>query len=395
MRKSFKRILSLIMAVVMLGTLLMLAPLTVSADTEQAEFLGETVSLDSVIRLNFYVDTKGLNVSYYAQNYDYDERNDGYYDFRCEVEDVEGRPNIQKCSVAVPAKCMSDRISVELSFEDAENNWQEVDRVFSVKEYLEALAENTEAYAPNGKADALRYLCYATLNYGAAAQLQFGHFSDNLPLANENVNYQTPAYGSDELPELTVDEGSQTDFESVGLKYYASSLGLYSDTSYAVCFEDLNLPGNVDVHDNREDKGYSVWGQYVGKKKIGVDSDGYDNYNYMVSYALSGIAAQDLLNDIPVTISYYNNYYDYENGTQIYENAEIKTTFSPRTYIAKVMANKGVHPKYYDYENGGYYNEETDEYEYYPEDMSYEESCLENTVLAIYDYSVRASAYFN
>ena len=364
-------------------------------------FLGETVSLDSVIRLNLYFDAKEYWV-YGASAGDLDtdvhkEGTERLYNMYCSYVEVDGRSHIYKISVDVYAKEMADNIKVEVSYSNG-NNYASVSKTASVKDYLETLATNAETYAPAGKVDELRDLCYATLNYGAAAQKQFGHYGDygdsdsgyNIPLANENV---PASYTPNAVPSnLAVDSGSQEDFSDYKMEYYASSLGLFSDTGYAICFEDMDEDYNtsVSVYNGNEECDSSTVGRatYTTTDEYGYEQTTEHN---MIAYNIRGIAAKDLLDDIEITFSgYVSGHYENDNWVDGYDLPEKTFTFSPRTYIVKVLTQAGVDPDY-DYGDldpeygGGSYS-------------SKEQQTMANlvvTVRAIYDYSTRASAYFD
>ena len=376
--------------------------LTLTATWADApEFLGETVSLDSVIRLNLYVDMKQFGDYFSVSAKDLDtellkEGTERQYAMSSDYVAVAGRENVFIVTVDVFAKEIADNIEVSISFYNG-SNYLSTSTVASVKEYLETLAASPEAYAPAGKADALKNLCYATLNYGAAAQKQFGHYGDldghMIPLANENV----PAtYTANAVPDdLAVDSGSQADFSDYKLSYYASSLGLFSDTGYAICFEDLD-------EDYTRSVSVLVGDEFCDSETVGyatyttTDEEGYPQTteHSMIAFNIRGIAAKHILDDIEVNFGgYVNGYYDENDDYKWvdgYDLPERTYTFSPRTYIVKVLTQAGVDPDYtygdLDHEyGGGTYNSKEQQ----------QMSDLVVTVKAIYDYSTRASAYFD
>ena len=59
MQKSFKRTLSLLLAVLMVMTLFTALPLTVSAEETEPEIAGTSITLNGAIGLNFYVKENG------------------------------------------------------------------------------------------------------------------------------------------------------------------------------------------------------------------------------------------------------------------------------------------------------------------------------------------------
>ena len=70
MQKSFKRTLSLLLAVLMVMTLFTALPLTVSATENEPEIVGTSITLNGAIGLNFYVKENG-NTNYDA-DFEYD-----------------------------------------------------------------------------------------------------------------------------------------------------------------------------------------------------------------------------------------------------------------------------------------------------------------------------------
>lgn len=349
---------------------------------EAAAVAGTTVSLDDVIRLNIYVDKKGSNdtLRFKINNKDHDYNLEGDDRMQGLSENdftVTDEGDYLKVAVKVYAKEMADQFEIDCYNETKSQRAFEF--ITSAKNYLETLAANPVKYVPAGKADDLRNICYATLNYGAAAQKQFNHYGSfgyaegvyNVPLANENV---PASYRAVEVPaNLAYDEGSQDDFSEFGLSYYASSLGLYDYTSYAVCFE-VTGDSTPNVYDSN---GEGLYPYEVGKAIYYKDESGYEEYtNNMIAYNIPDIPAKDILNDFTLKF-------------ELTVDGEIKTkeyTFSPKTYIAKVLNKTGVDP---DYSYGTTHN-----YEQYNSKERQSENQLVDTVKAIYDYSTRAKSYF-
>lgn len=406
MQKSFKRTLSLLLAVLMVVTLFTALPLTVGAEeTEPVQFEGMSVSLDNVIRINFVISTTDANNNSFNVNsitqLDCDRSRE---EFRTGtiINDMEQEWNdgytACKYSFEIYAKEMADRFLIEYQYD---NGGQTVykNKMVCAKDYLETLAQNAEIYDTKGNPQGLRNLCYATLNYGAAAQKQFGHYGsitwptmctydedrfgsykrDNLPLANENV---PSSYQADAVPaNLGYDSGSQADYSDFNMTYYASSLGLYGDTSYAVCFEmeEYNAPSYY-LYDSEND----VWNSSYDSRQIGTVNYGepdeygyYEKQGYLIAYTISGIPSNKILDDFKVKFEGWNS-----NSELI----EKEYTFSPKTYIAKVINGAGANPTYTD--------QEQREGEIYNMGTGQSKAELVNTVKAIYDYAVKAKAYF-
>ena len=407
MQKSFKRTLSLLLAVLMVMTLFTALPLTVSAaENEPVKFEGMSVSLDNVIRINFVISTTDADNNYFSVNritqLDCDNNREHFRQDIQYKEELSNENTACKYSFEVYAKELADRFLIEYQYLNG-NEYISKQKVVCAKDYLEELARNAETY-DNNNPQGLCNLCYATLNYGAAAQKQFGHYGsitwqtvctydeqtygsykrDNLPLANKNV----PAiYQADAVPaDLGYDSGSQADYSDFNMTYYASSLGLYGDTSYAVCFEmdDYNAPYYY-LYDSENDSWVSSYDyRQIGTVNYGEPDEWgyYEQQGYLYAYPISGIPSNKILDDYQVKFS--ANVWDEETGQ--YRDVEKVYTFNPKTYIAKVINGAGANPTYTDQEQreGGTYNTGTGQ----------SKSELVNTVKAIYDYAVKAKAYF-
>lgn len=402
MQKSLKRTLSLLLAVLMVVTLFTALPLTAGAEeTEPVQFEGMSVSLDNVIRINFVISTTDADNNYFSVNsitqLDCDRSREEFRTGGITME-PEWNDNNTACkySFEVYAKELADRFLIEYQYYNG-NEYILKQKVVCAKDYLETLAQNAETY-DNNNPQGLCNLCYATLNYGAAAQKQFGHYGtitwptmctrdgygsykpDNLPLANENV---PASYQADAVPaDLGYDSGSQADYSDFNMTYYASSLGLYGDTSYAVCFEmdDYNAPSYY-LYDSEND----VWNSSYDSRQIGTVNYGepdeygyYEKQGYLIAYPISGIPSNKILDDFKVKFEGWNSNYD--------ELIEKEYTFSPKTYIAKVINGAGANPAYTD--------QEQREGEIYNTGTGQSKAELVNTVKAIYDYAVKAKAYF-
>ena len=174
MQKSFKRTLSLLLAVLMVMTLFTALPLTAGAEeTEPVKFEGMSVSLDNVIRINFVISTTDAGNNYFSVNsitqLDCDRSREEFRissitnDMKQEWND---NNTVCKYSFEVYAKELADRFLIEYQYYNG-NEYISKQKVVCAKDYLEELARNAETY-DNNNFQGLRNLCYATLNYGAA-----------------------------------------------------------------------------------------------------------------------------------------------------------------------------------------------------------------------------------
>lgn len=411
MQTIFKRTRSLLLAVIMAAILFSALSLTVSAaEGEPVKFEGMSVSLDNVIKINFVISTTD------PDNHDFSLNNIWQLDCDNSREHFRTGMNANdteeewtddgtacKYSFEIYAKELADRFLIQYQYDDG-NKTVDCEEVICAKDYLETLAQNAEAYDTKGNPEGLRKLCYATLNYGAAAQKQFGHYGsitwptmcsydverlssykrDNLPLANEFVpaSYQTDAVPAD----LGYDSGSQADFSDFHMTYYASSLGLYGDIRYAVCFEtDDSYRASFYQYDSAS----AEWIEPNEFRQIGTvyygEPDEYGNYEKqadLTAYTITGISANKILDDFRV--KFCADVWDEEKEESVFVEKEY--TFGPRTYISRVINGTGANPTYTD--------QEQREGEIYNTGESQSKDELVNTVKTIYDYAVKAKAYF-
>lgn len=194
MQKSFKRTLSLLLAVLMVMTLFTALPLTVSAAEKEPEIVGTSITLNGAIGLNFYVKENG-NTNYKA-NFEYDSTllsgdskpTTNLYDAAV----YDNTKTFRIYTINLFAKQMTEEITFSVS--DTETKTKKT----SVREYAEKMirGENDaylrqQGYTP-GKIAKAKDLCKAMLNYGAQAQTEFNYKTDDL--ANKNCSdYTAPA----------------------------------------------------------------------------------------------------------------------------------------------------------------------------------------------------------
>ena len=128
------------------------------------------------------------------------------------------------------------------------------------------------------KADDLRNICYWQQLWRSSSKAvqSYGSFGlcrsitmFRLPIKNVPETYKAVPVPAD----LAYDEGSQADFSEFGLSY-ASSLGLYDYTSYAVVAEVTGY-STLNVYDSNLKELYPC---EVGKQFITKDESGYERY---------------------------------------------------------------------------------------------------------------------
>lgn len=192
MQKSFKRTLSLLLAVLMVMTLFTALPLTVSAAENEPEIAGTSITLNGAIGLNFYVKENG-NTGYSAEfDYDSDLRS-GDSDPTTNLYDdaVYDKTNTYRIyTINLFAKQMTEEVTFRVS--------ETATKTTSVREYAEKIisGESDQTLTEQGySADKIakaKELCKAMLNYGAQAQTEFNYKTGDL--ANKNYSdYTAPA----------------------------------------------------------------------------------------------------------------------------------------------------------------------------------------------------------
>ena len=201
MQKSFKRTLSLLLAVIMVVTLFTALPLTVSAAEDEPEIVGTSITLDGAIGLNFYVKENG-NTDYYP-SFGFSnslEYGDSRPTDNCDGSAVYDRTNTYRIyTINLYAKQMTEQITFSVSETETITT--------SVRDYAEKMiiGENDayltqQSYSAEKIAKA-KDLCRAMLNYGAQAQLEFGYKTDDL--ANKNYSdYTAPALNAASIEDI-------------------------------------------------------------------------------------------------------------------------------------------------------------------------------------------------
>lgn len=201
MQKSFKRTLSLLLAVIMVVTLFTALPLTVSAAEDEPEIVGTSITLNGAIGLNFYVKENG-NTNYYA-NFEYDSTllsGDSKPTTNLNDDAVYDKTNNYRIyTINLFAKQMTEKITFSVS--------ETATKPTSVREYAEKIisGENDtyltqQGYTP-GKIAKAKDLCKAMLNYGAQAQTEFNYKTDDL--ANKNYSdYTAPALNAASIEDI-------------------------------------------------------------------------------------------------------------------------------------------------------------------------------------------------
>ena len=203
MQKSFKRTLSLLLAVLMVMTLFTALPLTVSAAENEPEIVGTSITLNGAIGLNFYVKEKGNN-SYNAK-FEYDRTSlsgDSKPTTNLGDEPVYDKTNTYRIyTINLFAKQMTEEITFSVS--DTETKTKKT----SVREYAEKMigGENDAYLRQQGysaeKIAKAKDLCMAMLNYGAQAQTEFNYKTDDL--ANKNYSdYTAPALNAASIEDI-------------------------------------------------------------------------------------------------------------------------------------------------------------------------------------------------
>lgn len=201
MQKSFKRTLSLLLAVLMVMTLFTALPLTVSAAESEPEIVGTSITLNGAIGLNFYVKENGNNS--YNANFEYDSTflsGDSEPTTNLGDEPVYDKTNTYRIyTINLFAKQMTEQITFSVS--------ETATKPTSVREYAEKIisGENDAYLKQQGysaeKIAKAKDLCKAMLNYGAQAQTEFNYKTDDL--ANKKYSdYTAPALNATSIEDI-------------------------------------------------------------------------------------------------------------------------------------------------------------------------------------------------
>lgn len=287
MQKSFKRTLSLLLAVLMVMTLFTALPLTVSAAENEPENVGTSITLNGAIGLNFYVKENGNN-SYNAYfEYDNTQLNEDSEPTTNLDDDAvyDKTHNYRIYTINLFAKQMTEEVTFSVSdISDTKT------KTTSVREYAEKIisGESDQTLTEQGySADKIakaKELCKAMLNYGAQAQTEFNYKTDDL--ANKNYSdYTAPA----------LNPASITDMD------YSNPAGAWlTEKSRAYQFVNTYDWEHVYVH-------------YLFSEEKNIDYGEYSSNEY--------VFADDIVEEIfPSDYTYTNSNYesDASNGKSIY-----------------------------------------------------------------------------
>ena len=196
MQKSFKRTLSLLLAVLMVVSLFTALPLTVIAADYEPEIAGTSITLTGAIGLNFYVKENG-NKDYYA-NFEYDSNL--YYGDSEPTTNLSDEPVYDKTNTyrIYTINLFAKQMTEEVTFSVSDSVSETATKTTSVREYAEKIISGDsdgilkeQGYSDDKIAKA-KELCKAMLNYGAQAQTEFNYKTNDL--ANKNhSDYTAPA----------------------------------------------------------------------------------------------------------------------------------------------------------------------------------------------------------
>lgn len=284
MQKSFKRTLSLLLAVLMVMTLFTALPLTVSAAENEPEIAGTSITLNGAIGLNFYVKENG-NTNYNAY-FDYDSDllyGDSALTTNLSDEPVYDKTNTYRIyTINLFAKQMTEEVTFSVS--------DTATKTTSVREYAEKIISgesdrtlSAQGYSADKIAKA-KELCKAMLNYGAQAQTEFNYKTNDL--ANKNYSdYTAPV----------LNPASITDMD------YSNPAGAWmTESSRAYQFVNTYDWEHVYVH-------------YLFTEEKNIDYGEYSSNEY--------VFADDIVEEIfPSGYTYTNSYdeSDASNGKSIY-----------------------------------------------------------------------------
>ena len=251
MQKRANRILSMLLALIMVMTML---PATVFANSETDVFAGWSLTLGEDIGVNFYLAEEAANYTVDAtvagNKAAYTTATkDGYY----------------VVSVNVAAAQMTDVITLNVKNGDTQVHTGE----YTVRQYAEKIL--TGAYDAE-----VKELVKQMLNLGAAAQTYFAYNTD--PLANKGYEIDTPAAVPTEVPAIALEDNLD------GVSLYGMSLLFQSKTAVRFYFV---VDGDVANYT------FKVGGEACEVKKS-------EDLYYV---EIGDINPQDLGNEITVTVN--------------------------------------------------------------------------------------------
>ena len=251
MQKRANRILSMLLALIMVMTML---PATVFANSETDVFAGWSLTLGEDIGVNFYLAEEAANytvdVTVAGNKAAYTTATkDGYY----------------VVSVNVAAAQMTDVITLNVKNGDTQVHTGE----YTVRQYAEKIL--TGAYDAE-----VKELVKQMLNLGAAAQTYFAYNPD--PLANKDYEIDTPAAVPTEVPAIALEDNLD------GVSLYGMSLLFQSKTAVRFYFV---VDGDV--------ANYTF--------KVGGEAWEVKNSEDLYYVEIGDINPQDLGNEITVTVN--------------------------------------------------------------------------------------------
>lgn len=308
MQKRANRILSMLLALIMVMTML---PATVFANSETDVFAGWSLTLGEDIGVNFYLAEEAANytvdVTVAGNKAAYTTATkDGYY----------------VVSVNVAAAQMTDVITLNVKNGDTQVHTGE----YTVRQYAEKIL--TGAYDAE-----VKELVKQMLNLGAAAQTYFAYNTD--PLANKGYEIDTPAAVPTEVPAIALEDNLD------GVSLYGMSLLFQSKTAvrfYFVVDGDVanytfKVGGEACEVKNSEDLYYVEIGD-INPQDLGNEitvtvndalSVSYNPLTYIVRKYNSDSSSAALKNLVQAMYGYYLESLDYLKYQQIIQLGALQT----------------------------------------------------------------------
>ena len=268
----------------------------------KSKFAYHSLTLKGDIGVNYYLD---LSAEELAQGVRVDFAWNGKSDsvtFNSEstAETRECVVGMYKATCFVYAAEMNDEITATITIG---NDTEPIETdIYKVRDYADVIIANED----NKYSDELITLVKTMLNYGAGAQTQFDHNTDNL--ANSGVNYELVGLTEDEIRDIDRDVPDKNSMNSClaneGIEYYGYSLILKTKTTLRFYFKkgsaDYNKLVLLDTGDVNVGTVRDYNDQYCFIEVSDIPASGLDDLYELKfdSTSLGGFSALSYVKDV-------------------------------------------------------------------------------------------------